>query len=167
MITDLYPDSTDRFGIGDDQSFFEFSEGDSCLEQLLWSIDNLHSRVQKLKGQVDVVMSKNASKLSSSENLSLLPHGDMQTSSAPSPTTSAANGDTISVGPIYNPTQHVPEFDLGDLAMPDSAVSSYGEVTIPDIIESTVGLLAADVTVHPPLAGDSCENVSFLKLWVT
>ncbi|MED6158072.1 hypothetical protein PIB30_029266 [Stylosanthes scabra] len=160
VITELHADSTDRFGIGD-QSFFEYSESDSCMEQLLWTIDNLHSRVQKLKGQVDMVMSKNTSKLSSSENLSLLPHGDVQTSSAPSPTTSAANGDAISVGAIYNSARHIPEFDLGDLVLPDSAVSSYGEVTIiPDIIESTVGLLAAaDVTLHPPLVGDSCDDM--------
>ncbi|RYQ90018.1 hypothetical protein Ahy_B09g096341 isoform G [Arachis hypogaea] len=160
VITELHADSSDRFGIGDDQSFFEYSESDSCMEQLLWTIDNLHSRVQKLKGQVDVVMSKNT-KLSSSENLSLLPHGDVQTSSAPSPTTSAANGDSISMRAIYNSARHIPEFDLGNLVMPDSAVSSYGEVTIiPDIIESTVGLLsAADVTLRPPLVGDSCDDM--------
>ncbi|XLR43822.1 hypothetical protein S83_028482 [Arachis hypogaea] len=160
VITELHADSSDRFGIGDDQSFFEYSESDSCMEQLLWTIDNLNSRVQKLKGQVDVVMSKNT-KLSSSENLSLLPHGDVQTSSAPSPTTSAANGDSISVRAIYNSARHIPEFDLGNLVMPDSAVSSYGEVTIiPDIIESTVGLLsAADVTLRPALVGDSCDDM--------
>lgn len=169
MITEVYADSTDRFGIHDDHSFFEFGDADASLEQLLWTIDNVHARVHKLKNQMDVVMSKNVSKFSSSENLSLLPHGDIQTSSAHSPTISAGNGDTLSVGAIYNSNQHIAEFDLGDFVMPDSAVSSYGEVTIvPDIIESTVGLLsAADVTFHHPLAGDSCEDVSFLKLWVT
>ncbi|XP_027346734.1 uncharacterized protein LOC113858336 [Abrus precatorius] len=161
VITEPYADSTDRFGNGEDQSFFEFSDADASLEQLLWTIDNLHSRVHKLKSEVDAIMSKNASKFSSSENLSLLLHGDVRTSSAQSPTISAGNGDTASVGAIYNSTQHVAEFDLGDLVMPDSAVSSYGEVAIvPDIIESTVGLLsAADVTLHPGLVGDSCEHM--------
>ncbi|KAK7362703.1 hypothetical protein VNO77_04823 [Canavalia gladiata] len=160
VITEPCVDSTERLGIGEDQSFFEFNEADASLEQLLWTIDNLHSRVHKLKNDVDAVVSKNASKFSSSENLSLLPHGDVQTSSAQSPTISAVNGDTASVGAIYNSTQHV-EFDLGDLVMPDSAISSYGEVAIvPDIIESTVGLLsAADVTLHPALVGDSCEDM--------
>ncbi|KAJ1396482.1 hypothetical protein SESBI_32585 [Sesbania bispinosa] len=160
VITEPIADSTDRFGIGEDQPLLEFSEADASLEQLLWTIDNLQSRVHKLKGDVEVVMSKNASKFSSSENLSLLPHGDVQTSYAQSPATSAGNGDTASVGGIYNSTQHVAgEFDFGDLVMHDSAVSSYGGVTIiPDIIESTVGLLsAADVTLHPALVGDSCE----------
>ncbi|XP_061373460.1 uncharacterized protein LOC133315804 [Gastrolobium bilobum] len=162
VTTDLCADSTDRFGIGEDQAFFEFSDADTSFEQLLWKIDNLHSRVHKLKSQVDSIMAKNASKFSSSENWSILPHGDMQTSSAQSPTISAGNGDTSSVGAIYNSTHHVAEFDLGDFVIPDSAVSSYGEVPIivPDIIESTVGLLSAtDVTLHPALAGDSCEDM--------
>lgn len=163
VIADTHADLADRIGSSDDHSFFEFSDRDSSLEQLLWTIENVHSRVHKLKRQVDVIMSKNALKFSSSENLSLLPQGDVQTSSAHSPTLSAGNGDTVSAGAIYNSTQHIPEFDFGDLVMPDSAVSSYGEATtIPDIIESTVGLLsAADVTLHQPQTGDSCEDVSF------
>ncbi|KAI9081885.1 hypothetical protein K1719_036147 [Acacia pycnantha] len=161
VIADPHTDLTDRFGINDDQSFFEFSDGDSSLEQLLWTIENVHSRVHKLKSQVDVIMSKNGLKFSSSENLSLLPHGDVQTSSAHSPAFSAGNGDTVSAGAICNSAQHAPEFDFGDLVMPDSAVSSYGEATtIPDIIESTVGLLsAADVTLPQPQTMDSCEDM--------
>ncbi|KAI4324365.1 hypothetical protein L6164_023911 [Bauhinia variegata] len=161
VITDLHADSTDRFGITDDQSFFEFGDGDGSLEQILSTIETLHSRVHKLKSQVDVVMSKNAIKFSSSENLSVLPHADVQTSSAYSPTFSVGNGDTVSAGAIYGSTQHVPDFDLGDLVMPDNAVSSYIEATVvPDIIESTVGLLsAADVTLHRPQTVDTCENM--------
>lgn len=163
VITEPCADSTDRFGIGEDQSFFEFNEADASLEQFLLTIDNLQSKVHELKSKVDVFMSINASRFSSLENLSLLPHGDEQTSSAQTPTTSAGIGETASVGAIYNSAQHVSEFDFGDLVIPDSAVSSYGEVaSIPDIIESTVGLLsAADVTLQRALVGDSCEVVSF------
>lgn len=165
MIIEPHADSTDRFGIGEVQPFLDFSETDASLEQLLWAIDNLHARVHKLKGDVDAIMSKNASKFSSSENLSLLPHGDVQTSSAQSPTISAGNGDAASVGVIYNSIQNGVDFDIGDFVM-HSVVSSYGEVPmVPDIIESTVGLLsAADVTFRSALAGDSCEDVSFLNL---
>ncbi|KAE9613576.1 hypothetical protein Lal_00016372 [Lupinus albus] len=164
VITEVHADQTQGFGISDDQYdqyIFEFSDADASLEQLLWTIDNVHTRVHKLKNQVNEIMSKNASKFSSSENLNLLSHGDLQTSSAHSPTISARNGDTVSVGDIYNSNQHVADFDLGDFVMPGSAVSSYGEVIIvPDIIESTVGLLSAvDVTLHPPQAGDLCENM--------
>ncbi|KAE9597234.1 hypothetical protein Lal_00007914 [Lupinus albus] len=161
VITDVHADLENRFGINDDQTFFEFGDADASLEQLLWEIDSAHARVHKLKNQMDEVMSKNASKFSSSENLSLLPHGDVQSSSAHSPTISAENGNAVSIKDIYNSNQHVADFDLGDFIMPDSAVSSYGEVTVvPDIIESTVGLLsAADITLHPPLTGDLCENM--------
>ncbi|XP_054811387.1 uncharacterized protein LOC129312730 [Prosopis cineraria] len=163
VIADPHTDLTDRFRINDDQSFFDFSDGDGSLEQLLWTIENVHSRVHKLKTQVDLIMSKNALKFSSSENLSLLLHGDVQTSSAHSPAFSAGNGDTVSAGAICNSAQHAPEFDFGDLVMPDSAVSSYGEATaIPDIIESTVGLLSAtdvNATLPQPQTVDSCEDM--------
>lgn len=162
VIIEPNADSTDRFGNGEVRSsFLSVTESDAALEQILWVIDNLHSKVHKLKSEIDAVMSRNASKFSSSENLSLLPHGDVQTSSAQSPTTSAVNGDTASVGVIYNSTQHGVEFEIGDFVMHDSAISSYGEVPmVPDIIESTVGLLsAADVTLHSALVGDSCEDM--------
>ncbi|KAJ7980644.1 Elongation factor [Quillaja saponaria] len=160
-VPDLHADSSDRFGITDEHLFFGSREDDNSLEQLLWTIDTVHSRVQKLKSQIDVVMSKNAAKFSSSENLSLLAPCDVQTSSAHSPTFSAGNGDTVSVGAIYNPTQHASEYDIGDLVMPGSDVSSYGDaIPVPDIIESTVGLLsAADVILHQPQTGDLCEDI--------
>ncbi|CAL0312097.1 unnamed protein product [Lupinus luteus] len=163
VITEVHADPTQGFGITDDQCdqyFSEFGDVDASLEQLLWTIDNVHARVHKLKNQVNEIMSKNASKFSSSENLSLLlPHSDVQTSSAHSPIISAENGDAVWA--IYNSNQHVADFDFGDFVMPGSAVSSYGEVIIvPDIIESTVGLLSSvDVTLHPSQAGDLCENM--------
>jgi hypothetical protein len=141
--------------------FIEFGDGDKSLEQVLRKIEIVHSRVHKLKNQLDMLMSKNASKFSSSENLSLLAACDAQTSSAPSPTFSAGNGETISAGAIYPATQSIPGYDIGDLVMPESAMSGFGEaVHVPDIIESTVGLLSdADVTFHQPQIGDSSENV--------
>ncbi|KAF3968379.1 hypothetical protein CMV_007716 [Castanea mollissima] len=161
VITDQNDPCNDKFGISNDWSFFEFRDGDNFLEQVLWKIELVHSRVHKLKSQIDVVMSKNAARFSSSENLSLLAPGDAQTSSAHSPTFSAGNGDAISVGPIYSPTKHISEYDHGDLVMPESAISSYKEaIHVPDIIESTAGLLsAADVTLHQPQTGDSCEDI--------
>ncbi|XP_039033109.1 uncharacterized protein LOC120168925 [Hibiscus syriacus] len=105
-------------------------------------------------------MSKNVSKFSSSENLSFLAACDAQTSSAPSPTLSAGNGDTISARPAFNTTQQICEY-AGDMVMPASAISSYGEAFhVPDIIESTVGLLSsAEVTCHQPPLVDSCEDI--------
>ncbi|XP_061945166.1 uncharacterized protein LOC133669145 [Populus nigra] len=160
-ITDQHVDGNDKSGVDNDEMFIEFGDGDKSLEQVLRKIEIVHSRVHKLKNQLDMLMSKNASKFSSSENLSLLAACDAQTSSAPSPTFSAGNGETISAGAIYPATQSIPGYDIGDLVMPESAMSGFGEaVHVPDIIESTVGLLSdADVTFHQPQIGDSSENI--------
>ncbi|XP_039033141.1 uncharacterized protein LOC120168970 isoform X1 [Hibiscus syriacus] len=47
------------------------------------------------------------------------------------------------------------------MVIPASAISSYGEAFhVPDIIESTVGLLSsAEVTCHQPPLVDSCEDI--------
>lgn len=146
----------DEFKIDDDLSILGSSNG--YLEQILRKIELEHSRVHKLKDQLDTVMTKNAIKFSSSENLMSF---DGQVSSIPSPTFSACNGDTTSAGGLYGTSQHVVDYDLGDFIMPDSAISSYGEaMPIPDIIESTVGLLSSvDVTQHQAQVGDSSERV--------
>ncbi|CAK7322501.1 unnamed protein product [Dovyalis caffra] len=159
-ITDQHAGGNDKSGIDNDEMFIEFGDGDKSLEQVLRKIEIVHSRVHKLKNELDMVISKNASKFSSSENLSLLAACDAQTSSAPSPT-SAGNGETISVGAIYPATQNIPGYDIGDPVMPESAMSGFGEaVHVPDIIESTVGLLsAADVTFHQPQIGDLSEDI--------
>ncbi|KAL0714801.1 hypothetical protein Bca4012_021780 [Brassica carinata] len=148
-------DSKDQVDLVDDDSLFDHREGDSVLEEVLWKIELVHSQVLRMKSQVDVVMSKNAARFSSSENLSHL-----AASSAPSPTVSAG-GDVISIGAIYNSSHHMPDYVLGDLVFSEGVVSSYGDAFhIPDIIESTVGLFAdADVTLHHPQIGDSCEDI--------
>ncbi|KAK3013950.1 hypothetical protein RJ639_009533 [Escallonia herrerae] len=149
VLTEGNTTGQDEFGTNNDGSFFE--DQDNFLEQIFRKIETVHSRVHKLKAQLDLVMSKNAGKFSSSENLSNLVLADALASSVHSPTFSACNGDAISVGGI----------DLGDLVMPESAVSSFGEaIHIPDIIESTMGLLShADVTLHQSQIGDSSEDI--------
>lgn len=149
-----------EFGHSDSQASIEFKDGDMRLEQLLQTIETLHSRVHKLKGQLDVVIIQNAAKFSSSENLTLLAPYEAQTSCAPSPTFSAGNGEVKSVG-VYSSAQHMPECDIGDLVLPESVVSSYGHgVPVPDVIESTVGLLSAtNVTIQQPLIRDTSEDI--------
>ncbi|KAJ4839026.1 hypothetical protein Tsubulata_018922 [Turnera subulata] len=153
-------DCTDKSGLDDDQ-FYGFGDADNALEQILKKIELVQARVQTLKNQVDIVISTNCAKFSSSENLSLLAFCDAQTSSAHSPTVSAGNGETISAGAIYTATQQIGGYDIGDLVLPDTTTSSYGEaIHVPDIIESTVGLLsAADVTFLRPKVGDSSEDI--------
>ncbi|KAE8694872.1 C2 domain-containing protein / GRAM domain-containing protein isoform 1 [Hibiscus syriacus] len=158
--TDQHAECNDKSGINNDQLLFEFRDENNSLDQVLRKIEIVHAKIQKLRNQLDQVMSKNISKFSSSENLSLLAVCDAQTSSAPSPTVSAGNGDTISTGPAFNTTQQICEY-AGDIVMPASAISSYGKAFhVPDIIESTVGLLSsAEVTCHQPQLVDSCEDI--------
>lgn len=153
-----------EFGLSNEWSFLE--DKDTSLEQIFQKIEVVHSRVKKLKSQLNLIMSKNAAKFPSSENLSHLVPCDVQTSSVRSPTFSACNGDTMLMGGLYDPIHSISEYDLGDLMLPDSAVSSFGEaIHIPDIIESTVGMLSSvDVTQHYSQMGDSGEDVSLLKV---
>lgn len=152
-----------EFGHNDSQTSFEFKDGDIYLEQLLQKIEIVHSRVHRLKGQLDAVITQNAAKFSSSENLSLLEPWEAQTSCAPSPTFSAGNGEVKSIGGVYFSVQHNPECDMGDLVLPESVISSYGNVVpVPDVIESTEGLLSAtNVTIQQTLVRDTNEDVSF------
>lgn len=148
----------------EDQPLLKCTDTDVSFELLLQNIENLQCRVRTLKSGISEITSRNVSRFSSSENFSLILHGDVQTSSAQSPTNSAGNGYTASVGVggIYNSSQHAAdEFEFADFVFPDSCVSSFGEATsIPDIIESTVGLLAAaDVTLQSALVADSGEHM--------
>ncbi|GKV36202.1 hypothetical protein SLEP1_g44357 [Rubroshorea leprosula] len=162
VITDQHAECSENFGINNDQMLLELGDGDdNSLERVLWNIETAHSHIQKLRNKLDMILSKNASKFSSSENLSLLAPCEAQTSSGPSPTFSAGNGDVMSVGAMYNAIQHNVDYDITDFVMPGSAVSSYREAFhVPDIIESTVGLLSsADVTFHQAQIGDLCEDI--------
>ncbi|XP_075487418.1 uncharacterized protein LOC142526743 [Primulina tabacum] len=146
----------DEFEINDDCLYPE--DNDNILEHILQKIELVHAQVHKLKGQLETVMVNNADKFSSSENLSKLISCEAQTSCVRSPTFSDCNGDTA----FGIHSQHISEYDeLGDCIMPDSAVSSYGEVIpVPDIIESTVGLLSSiDVSQLEAQVGDSSEKI--------
>ncbi|XP_058182643.1 uncharacterized protein LOC131300701 isoform X2 [Rhododendron vialii] len=153
--------SRDEGGTCNDSSFYESKDGNESLEEILHRIETVHSRVHKLKSQLVVVIGENGMKLSSSENLSLLVPCDGQNSSAHSPTFSACNGDTTSLGALNIPNQNLSEYDIGDFMLPESMFSSYGEgIFVPDIIESTVSVLSsADVTIHQSQIGDSCEDI--------
>ncbi|KNA25871.1 hypothetical protein SOVF_002590 [Spinacia oleracea] len=146
----LNPKNED-FGMDDDW----LKGGEDSIEQILRQIDTVQFQVQRLRTHLDTVMVKNGVKFPSSENLSLL---DAQTSASQSPAFSAGNGDNMSFAGIDIP-HDLGDFEIGDLDLPDSLVSDYGN-GIPDIIESTVGLLSgADVTIHQPPILESGENI--------
>ncbi|XP_058073557.1 uncharacterized protein LOC131222493 [Magnolia sinica] len=151
-----------EFGINYEWPVFESKDGDNSLEQILWNIDVQQSRVLELKAQLNKLMCKNAGKFSSMENLSLFKQGDVPTGSALNPSLSPGDVDDMPVGALYTPPGHVSaEYGIEDLVRPESAVSSFGEAALPDIIESTVGLLsAADVSLDRPQIGDSSEDIA-------
>ncbi|CAL1404761.1 unnamed protein product [Linum trigynum] len=143
---------------------FAFGDSDAYVENILLKIESVHSHVHKLKDQLDSVITNNAGKFSSWDNLCLLAScgGEGQTSSAPSPVLSVGfDGETMSpCGGRYTAGTQ-PGYDMSELVLPGSAVSSFGEaVHVPDIIESTVGMLAdAEVTFHEPQMDHPCEDV--------
>lgn len=159
MFSDKTATKVNNLGATTGRGSLESRQIDFTLEQVLQKIEAVYSRVHKLRDLLDLIMSQNALKLSSSENLSLLqaPFEEAETSSAPSPTFSARSGDLQLMGP-----DRLPNYSLDNLILPESVVSSFDEVvSIPDVIESTVGLLsAADVTLHQPILGDTTGDVS-------
>lgn len=105
---------------------------DSSLQQILLNIEAVQSRVLKLKTHLNKVMDRNAAEISS-----------YPLSYAQSHSGSPRNNDGLPVGAIGTPPHHVSEYEMEDMVMPGSAVSSYGDAADVDIIESTVGLLSA------------------------
>ncbi|KAL8262800.1 hypothetical protein R6Q59_024149 [Mikania micrantha] len=116
-------------------SFFEDEDND--IEHILHKIEITHSRVHKLKSQLDSVISENSQTFPCSENLNNLGPSEEQTRA------------------VHSPTYSNSEFDMGGLDMYE-----HESFHIPDIIESTVGTLSSiDVTQHQPQFGDSCEKI--------
>ncbi|XP_059633857.1 uncharacterized protein LOC132276448 isoform X2 [Cornus florida] len=137
----------DDFGANDEILSLELKYGDDSLEQILWKIGNVQTQVSKLKTRIDKVMSENAGRFSSADNLSLLVPCNALTGSSQNP---ASPSNRMRVGSSYIASQLISEYnDMGDLIMPESAVSSHGEVIhLPDMIEST----------DQPLVGGLCKN---------
>ncbi|KAG9440204.1 hypothetical protein H6P81_020369 [Aristolochia fimbriata] len=130
-------------------------DGNSYLEQFLWNIELLQSQVGKLKSGLDEVISKNIGQSSSVENLGNGLPSDLP--SVLSPTISPVNEGQMPVATLYmSPSHHISEYEFGDLVMTESAVSSFGDITLPDVIESTVGLFSANGrSFDLPQSGDS------------
>ncbi|KAI3982276.1 hypothetical protein MKX01_037809 [Papaver californicum] len=142
-------------------SSFECKDGDNSTEQILWKIEIAQSKAKMLKTVVDKLLMEHAGKFSSMENLSIFASSDLPSSSARSPTFSPGHGDAMPIGALYTPPGHTSEFEIGNLVIPESAVSSYMEETpLPNVIENPVGLLsAAENPLDQPQAGASSINM--------
>ncbi|MCL7036105.1 hypothetical protein MKW94_027153, partial [Papaver nudicaule] len=121
-------------------SSFECKDGDNSIDQILWKIEIAQSKAKRLKTVVDKLLMEHAGKFSSMENLSIFASSDLPSSSARSPAFSPGHGDPMPIGALYTPPGHISEFDLADLGIPESAVSSYVEETpLPNVIGNPVG----------------------------
>uniref|UniRef100_A0A5B6ZQN9 Uncharacterized protein n=1 Tax=Davidia involucrata TaxID=16924 RepID=A0A5B6ZQN9_DAVIN len=150
ISTDKTINGNDEFGVNDELLLLEFKDGDNSLEEILWKIGIVQSQVSKMKTRLHKVMSENAERFSSTDKLSLLvPCNNALTSSARNPGSPCNNRAGIPVGSSYIASQLKSEYNMGDLVMPESAVSSHAEVAhLPDVIEST----------NQHQVGGSCKN---------
>ncbi|KAI3444781.1 hypothetical protein Pfo_001446 [Paulownia fortunei] len=106
----------DEFWANDELLSFAPGDGDN-LEHILWKIEFLQSQASKLKSRVDRVIRENAGKFSSADNL-ILP---MPFNASP-----PNNGDGMAVG-TYIASQLISEYSMGDVLVPESAVTSHGD----------------------------------------
>ncbi|KAI3846418.1 hypothetical protein MKX03_001868 [Papaver bracteatum] len=141
-------------------SSLECKDGDNSLEQILWNIESAQSKAKRLKTVVDTLLMEHAGKFSSMENLSIFASSDLPSSSARSPTFSPGHGDAMPIGALYTPPGHTSEFEIGNLVIPESAVSSYMEETLPNVVQNPVGSLSAvGNPVDQPQVGASSINM--------
>jgi hypothetical protein len=105
----------------DELSALVFRDGDNSMEQILWKIEAAKSQVIGMKSRLNKVTSDNAARLSTVDRLSSL-----------GKCTSSFNGSA------ENLDQLKLEPSMGEPVIPESVVSSYGEVSqLPDISEES------------------------------
>ncbi|KAF3440097.1 hypothetical protein FNV43_RR18375 [Rhamnella rubrinervis] len=118
-------------GINDGESSFQFQDGDSSLEEILWKMEVIQSQVCKLKTRIEKVLIENPANYSS--NFGFLGPCDAMASSALNPASPPEMGNRLLVE-----SQHTSDHNMRDLLMLESAVPSHGQVApYPDMIEST------------------------------
>ncbi|XP_031130865.1 uncharacterized protein LOC116032444 [Ipomoea triloba] len=116
------------YGANDEHQWFGSRDEHNCSEQILRKIGVLQSQVGQLRSRVDKVLSENAGKFSSTENLNLFLPCNALSSSSRNPS-SPKSGGKMAVGS-----------SLASQLMiaPQGAISTRGDGTsIPDVIEST------------------------------
>lgn len=142
---------TDGLEFNDVWLSLEFGDCGNSLEQILSKIEVAQSQVRKLKDRIDKVLTENPGKYTSINRLSLLMPCNGSTSSDQNMASPSENGDGMPDRSQCISPPHISEGNMGDLFMPENAVSSHGDVIpLPDILEST----------DHYQVGDLCETVS-------
>ncbi|KAG1331250.1 hypothetical protein COCNU_02G012180 [Cocos nucifera] len=145
-------------GTEDNEWLLGIKGRDSLLEQILLNIEAVQSRVLKLKTHLNKVMCRNDMEISSSPG-NLFPGGLPPSYGQSHIGFPENNGDGLAVEAVGTPRHLVTEYEIEDMVMPKSAVSSYGDAADVDIIESTVGLpSAADGPLDQHQIRDLCKD---------
>lgn len=158
MTTDKTSNGNDELGVND-WPILQFKDRDDSLEQTIWKVDALQAQLKMLRTRIDKVMSENPTKFSSINQLLLDPCDDAFKGSPKNLVSPPYNGDGILA-------RSLSECNMRDLIMPESVVSSHGEVTPlhdlcgwtdqPDIVgsfENTDGML-----IHNEAADEELLN---------
>ncbi|MQL72073.1 hypothetical protein Taro_004404 [Colocasia esculenta] len=135
----------------------DFADSDNSLEHLLLEIETIQSRVVKLRTQLNKTVDRKATGGSA---LSIV-YRDLVSSSGRSPSHSPVrNGDAPPLGTPNTPPTYLSECETEDLVLSESAVSSFGDAApAPNIIESTVSLLAVDQNHIGDARDDSVDDI--------
>lgn len=120
--------------------------GEATVEQILLSIQSAQDKVLSLRSSLKKAMAKK----SKGAILKVNTHMNGAQSSSCSP----GKGKVLERSP-----RDMSDCDMDDAAMPESALSSYGEANDMDIFESTMSLLSAEVPHQMGEFHQSSEDV--------
>lgn len=116
ISTDKITNGHTDFGINEGWSSFEFGSGDNSLEQILWKIELAHSKVRKMKTQIDKVISETPSKYSSVNKLSFPVPCDALNSSDQNPASPPDNGPGLLARSLFTSSRPVSECSTNPLS---------------------------------------------------
>ncbi|KAK6930471.1 hypothetical protein RJ641_004565 [Dillenia turbinata] len=133
---------------------------DSFWETMLWKTEIVQARVCRLRSQLEMVTPEDVWSLSQVDNLSLSSTSDGEMNSIHSPILLDGNGDTTTGEGLLPSVPLVLEHINKNPLMQEDNMPSYQDaITVPDVVESTVGLSSAtDVSLHQPILVDSYEQ---------
>ncbi|KAK6914493.1 hypothetical protein RJ641_021814 [Dillenia turbinata] len=126
---------------------------DSYWEKMLWKMEIAQAHVRKLRSQLEMVTPEDVWSLSQVDNLSLSSTYEEEMSSIHSPTLLDGNQDTTAGEGLLPSVPLLLEHVNGNPLMHEDNMPSYQDaITVPDVVESTVGVLSAtDVSLHHPI----------------
>ncbi|KAK6918642.1 hypothetical protein RJ641_017064 [Dillenia turbinata] len=128
MTDDRDIHKVDEFGVRGDWSSFRHRDAENSLEEALWKLEVVQTQIRRLRTRVDKVVVENAGKFSEGQLSLLFSCDDALTSAAQNPASPSSSKNRMPVDSRNSESQHLGDVNKGEVAMPESAVSSHGEV---------------------------------------